>query len=229
MSRKRRQKKQGKAYKQVDTGYKPTKLQPRTPNQSTYIRAMRNNEITCCFGPAGCGKTHVAIGLAVEMIRAELLEKLVIVRPLVSMGKDMGYLPGDVDAKIGPYVEPCFDELNHYLSYSMIKQWQHEGTIKIAPLSMMRGKTFNNSFVIMDEAQNAEYDEVKTFLTRIGEPVRAVLTGDITQSDLPITDRGAFEEASKLLKGMESFKTVQLGPEDIVRNRLIGEITRRLW
>lgn len=228
MSRKR-QKRQRKAYRQVDDGYKPVKLVPRTPNQSTYIRAMRNNEITFCFGPAGCGKTHVAIGLAVEMIRAEQLEKLIIARPLVSMGRDMGYLPGDVDAKVGPYVEPCFDELNYYLSYSMISQWQHEGKIKIAPLSMMRGKTFNNAFVILDEAQNADHDEVKTFLTRIGDPVRAVLTGDITQSDLPRADQGAFRDAKDRLKGMESFSHVQLGPEDIVRNCLIGEITRRLW
>lgn len=210
-------------------GFKPVKLQPRTPNQTSYIRAMKDNDVTFCTGPPGCGKTHVAIGLAVQMIRAEMLDRLIITRPLVSVGKDMGFLPGGVGEKVGPYVQPCFDELNYYLSLSLINQWHREGKIEIVPLSMMRGRTFNNAFVLLDEAQNATHDEIKTFLTRIGQPVRAVVTGDLQQSDLQQGARGAFEEAMKRLQGMDSISCINLGPEDIVRNGLIAEITRRLW
>ena len=212
-----------------DPGYKPVRLQPRTPNQTTYIRAMKDNDITFVTGPAGTGKTHVAVGLAVQMIRAEMLDRIIITRPLVSVGKDMGYLPGDIRDKVGPYIQPCFDELNYYLSLALIGQWMHERRIEIVPLSMMRGRTFNSAFVILDEAQNATRTELKTFLTRIGEPSKFVLAGDLLQSDLPRGEHGAFREAAHKLADLQGIAHVELGPEDIVRHRLIGEIARRLW
>ena len=220
--------KEKRQVKDNDSGYKPIELKARTPGQSTYIRAMRNSDITFVHGPPGTGKTHVAIGLAVQMIRAEHLNKLIIARPLVSLGKDMGFLPGGIDSKVGPYVIPCFDELNYYLSLSMIKQWQNQGIIEIAPLSTMRGRTLKNAFIIVDEAQNAEHVEVKTLLTRIGDPVRMVMAGDIYQSDLPLRKQGAFEEAMDRLSNLEGISEVSLGPEDIVRHRLISEIDKRL-
>lgn len=210
-----------------ESGYKPVRLNPRTPNQTSYIRAMKESDVTICLGPAGCGKTHVAIGLAVQMIRAEMLDRLILARPLVSVGREMGYLPGDIQDKLGPYIQPCFDELNYYLSFSMISQWMHEGKIEILPLSMMRGRTFNNAFVILDEAQNATRPEIKTFLTRMGDPVCMVLAGDPEQSDLPLVEQGALEDAADKLEDIVA--VVELGAEDIVRNDLIAEISRRLW
>lgn len=212
-----------------DDSFKPVELKARTPNQSTYIRAMRSSDITFVHGPPGTGKTHVAIGLAVQMIRAEQLKKIVIARPLVSLGKDMGFLPGGIESKIGPYLIPCFDELHYYLSFAMIKQWQNGGMIEVAPLSTMRGRTLKDCFVIVDEAQNAEYVEVKTLLTRIGENSKMVMAGDIYQSDLPLRKQGAFEEAMDRLKNMQGITEVELGPEDIIRHRLIAEIDHRLF
>lgn len=190
---------------------------------------MRHNDITYVTGPAGTGKTHVAIGMAVQMIREEFLERLIVTRPLVSVGKSMGYLPGDIGDKVGPYVRPCFDELSYYLSISMIGSWTREKKVEIVPLEMMRGRTLNNAFVVLDEAQNATHDEIKTLMTRIGEPSRLVVVGDPNQSDLPKHERGAFSEALRRLQGMDSFEHVALCEEDIVRHRLIGEIIRRLW
>lgn len=215
--------------KGVDPGFKPVRLTPRSENQQYYIRSIRENDVTFCTGPAGTGKTHVAIGTAIEMIRHEFLDRIIITRPLVSVGKDMGYLPGDVMDKVGPYVTPCFDELNYYLSLSMIGSWQHEKKIEVVPLSMMRGRTFNSAFVILDEAQNATHAELKTLLTRIGEPSRLVLAGDPNQSDLPLDSRGAFKEAIDRLIDIEGISHIQLFEQDIVRHRLIGEIVRRLW
>ncbi len=212
-----------------DPGFKPVSLQARTENQKLYIKSMNLNDITFVTGPAGTGKTHVAIGKAVQMIREESLDRLIITRPLVSVGKDMGFLPGDIDSKVGPYIQPCFDELNYYLSLAMIGSWQREKKIEIVPLSMMRGRTFNNAFVLLDEAQNATKDEIKTLLTRIGDPSRLVVVGDTKQSDLHPSEEGAFSEATRLLEGMDGFKHISLGTEDIVRHRLIGNIIKRLW
>jgi phosphate starvation-inducible PhoH-like protein len=167
--------------------------------------------------------------MAVQMIRHEFLDRIIITRPLVSAGKDMGFLPGDIMDKVGPYVTPCFDELNYYLSLSMIKSWQHEERIEVVPLSMMRGRTFNNAFIILDEAQNATHSDIKLLLTRLGEPSRLVLSGDTKQSDLPKSEQGAFREALERLDGVEGINHIQLTDKDIVRHRLIGEIARRLW
>lgn len=211
-----------------DPGYKPVRLKARTQNQETYIDAIKYNDIVFCTGPAGTGKTHVAVGMAVEMLRKDYLDRIIITRPLVSVGKDMGYLPGGIMEKVGPYVTPCFDELQFYLSHSMIVQWLNEGKIEIVPLSMMRGRTFNSAFVILDEAQNATRAELKTLLTRIGEPSRMVIAGDPQQSDLPPEIRGGMNEAIDCLYDIDGIRHTPLHKEDIVRSRLIGEIIDRL-
>ncbi len=212
-----------------DPGFKPVRLTPRTENQRTYIHTVMENDITFVAGPAGTGKTHIAIGLAVQMLRGDFIERIIVTRPLVSVGKDMGFLPGDIGEKVGPYIQPCFDELNYYLSFSMMTQLVREKRIEIVPLSMMRGRTFNRSFVILDEAQNAERIEVKTLLTRIGVDSKMVIAGDLRQSDLYPDQQGAFKDAMDRLQGVEGIGISVLGPEDIVRHRLISTILDRLW
>lgn len=217
------------AQKGTDPGFKPTKLTPRSKNQYEYIRLIKENDITFCTGPAGTGKTHVAIGMAVKMVRYEILDRIIITQPLVSVGKDMGYLPGNIMDKVGPYVTPCFDELNYYLSLSMISSWLHDKKIEVVPLSMMRGRTFNNAFVILDEAQNSTHNELKMLLTRIGQPSKFVLAGDIKQSDLPDSEKGAFSQALDRLTNIQGIGHIHLTESDIVRHHLIGKIIRRLW
>lgn len=212
-----------------DPGYKPRTLQPKNESQQSIIRSVMRNPITFVKGPAGTGKTHVAAGLAVRGLQNEKFERIIVTRPLVSVGKDMGYLPGGIEDKVGPYVQPCFDELNYYLSHSMIRQLFNEGVIEIVPLSMMRGRTFNRCFIILDEAQNAVKSEIKSLLTRIGEDSRMVLTGDTEQSDLPPDARGAFDEAIDRLYDLEGIGFIHMDEQDIVRHSLIGKIIRRLW
>lgn len=212
-----------------DPGFKPVRLSARSEKQKDYIRSIHENDITFCTGPAGTGKTHVSIGMAVQMVRHEILDRIIISRPLVAVGKDMGFLPGDIMDKVGPYVTPCFDELNYYLSLSMIQTWINEKVIEIVPLSMMRGRTFNSAFVVLDEAQNATRTELKMLLTRLGEESRLVVSGDLHQSDLPFDHRGALSEAIDRLSHIEGINHIRLTERDIVRHRLIAEIERNLW
>jgi len=220
----RKQKRKGE-----DPGYKPRNLEPRNDGQADIIKSVMRNSITFVTGPAGTGKTHVAVGLAVRGMRNGIFERIIVTRPLVSVGKDMGYLPGGIEDKVGPYVQPCFDELQYYLSTAMIRQMINDGAIEIVPLSMMRGRTFRNCFIILDEAQNAVHTEIKSLLTRIGEDSRMVLAGDTDQSDLPEGQRGAFLEASERLEGMNGIASIAMTEEHIVRHSLIGGIIRRLW
>lgn len=213
----------------TDPGFKNVRLKARTIGQHGYIKSIRDNDITFCTGPAGTGKTHVAIGMAIQMIREGFMERIIITRPLVGVGKDMGFLPGDIMDKVGPYVTPCFDELSYYMSISMIRSWQKEKIIDVVPLSMMRGRTFNNAFIILDEAQNATQIELKMLLTRLGESSRLVLSGDVRQSDLPHHEQGAFGEARERLCEVSGISDIQLTEVDIVRHRLIGQIARLLW
>jgi len=185
--------------------------------------------MTFVQGPAGTGKTHVAVGMALQLMESGMIDRIILTRPMVCVGKDIGYLPGDINQKVGPYVTPCFDELRYYLSHHEIRGMLNGGVIDIVPLSMMRGRTFNRTFVLLDEAQNAIHKEVKTLLTRIGQESRFVITGDTDQSDLPHRDQGAFSEAIHLLKDTEGIGIVCMDREDIVRNALIKTILEKLW
>lgn len=220
----RKQQKKGE-----DPGFKPRSLEPRNDAQAEVIDSVRTNDITFVFGPAGTGKTHIAVGLAVRGLRFGKYDRIIVTRPLVAAGKDMGYLPGGIEEKVGPYVRPCFDELSYYLSFSMIRQLMTDLVIEIVPLSLMRGRTFANCFIILDEAQNANHVEIKNLLTRIGENSRMVLAGDPYQSDLPRDAQGAFQQAADDLTGLPGIGIVQMTADDIVRHRLIGPILGRLY
>lgn len=209
-----------------EAGFKPIKLVARSKNQIKLIREIRDNDVTLCTGPAGSGKTHVAVASAVKALRTEQVRKIILCRPVVDVGTSIGYLPGDMQAKVGPYLVPLFDELAYYINLKHINRLMEEGRIEICPLSMMRGRTFNNSFVILDEAQNAVTSELKMFLTRIGMGTKMVLVGDLCQSDLPARSRGAFRGIVEAVKFTEllGVASVELKTADIVRHPLIANI-----
>lgn len=210
------------------SGFKPRPLVARTQGQKRYIKTIRDSDITFCHGPAGTGKTHVAAGVAVKMMKAKDVERVCICRPVVGVGKDIGYLPGTMEDKIGPYLVPLFDEISYYVERKLIKTWMAEGQLEIVPLSMMRGRTFNDSFVILDEAQNAALPELRMLLTRIGTGSKMVVAGDLFQSDLPRDQQGAFSAVLDALRPVSRIGVVKLTPQDIVRHPLIAEIEERL-
>lgn len=212
----------------INSGFKPRALVARTTNQKKYIKSIHDNDICFCHGPAGTGKTHVACGMAVQMLKQNQIEKICIARPIVGVGKDMGYLPGTMQEKIGPYLVPLFDELSYYLELSKIKEFLATEVLQIVPLSMMRGRTFNDSFIILDEAQNATLEELKMLLTRIGSSSKMILSGDLFQSDLPRQQQGAFASVIQALNNINGIGESALTDEDIVRHPLIAEISKRL-
>ncbi len=229
MTTRRRRKKLEARQKYEEQKPQRRTLAARTPGQREYMRSVRQNEMTFVLGPAGTGKTHVAVGMALQLMGDGLIDRIILTRPMVCVGKDIGYLPGDINQKVGPYVTPCFDELRYYLSHHEIRGMLNGGVIDIVPLSMMRGRTFNRTFVLLDEAQNAVHAEVKTLLTRIGQESRFVITGDTDQSDLPKHQQGAFLDSVNRLKDTEGIGIVCMDREDIVRNALIKVILEKLW
>lgn len=200
----------------------------RTPNQIAFIKTILANDITLAHGPAGTGKTHIAVGMAVYALRNRQIERIVLCRPAVDSGASIGYLPGTMEEKIGPYLAPLFDELSYYVEPKMVKAWMEHKIIEIVPLPFMRGRTFNNAYVVLDEAQNATMPEIRMFLTRIGLNSRMILVGDLHQTDLPYNQRGAFKDCIDSLSDMEGVGVSELHREDIIRHHLIGEIEKRL-
>jgi phosphate starvation-inducible PhoH-like protein len=201
-------------------------VRPRTPGQATYISAIRGNDLVFCTGPAGSGKTYLAVAMALSALRAEQVRKIVLVRPAVEAGEKLGFLPGDVTAKVNPYLRPLLDALADILSYDQVRRYIEHDVIEIAPLAFMRGRTLNETFVILDEAQNATRTQMKMFLTRMGQGSKIVVAGDITQVDLPDHLAGGLSDAIKRLQAIEGVDVVRLRGRDIVRHRLVGEIVR---
>lgn len=218
----------GFANPKENSGFKPKTLTARSENQREYIKTIRANDITLCHGPAGTGKTHIAIGMAVKALKNHEIEKIVLCRPAVDSGASIGYLPGTMEEKIGPYLVPLFDELSVYVEKKLIMAWQEHNKLEIVPLSLMRGRTFANSFVILDEAQNATMPEMRMLLTRIGMNSKMVIVGDLFQTDLPDGQRGAFGACIEKLNGIEGVGVATLSSEDIIRHRLIAQIEQRL-
>ncbi len=203
-------------------------LKPKTPNQSEYIRAMAESDVTICSGPAGSGKTAVAVGLACQYLSDEKIEKIIITRPVVESGKGLGYLPGTLNEKIHPYLVPIIEEMNLYLTPTAVESLTSSNVIEVCPLEYMRGRNFHNSFMILDEAQNATLEQIKMFITRIGSKSKAVINGDTDQTDLPEYTKGALKNCMKKLHNIEGVSIIELGHEDIVRNSIISRILMSL-
>ena len=203
-------------------------LKPKTKNQSDYIRAMSECDVTFCTGPAGSGKTAVAVGLACEYILTDRIEKIIITRPVVEAGRGLGYLPGTLTEKIMPYLVPTIEEMKLYLNNDTFNMHKAQNNIELCPLEYMRGRNFHNTFMILDEAQNATYEQIKMFLTRIGIGSKAVINGDVTQTDLNEYSDGGLADCMEKLTGLEGVAICRLTSEDIVRNKIISKIISRL-
>jgi len=211
------------------TNYKKKKLKPKTKNQSEYIRSIAECDVTICTGPAGSGKTSVSVGMACEYLVGNKVEKIIITRPVVETGtRGLGFLPGTFSEKMHPYLVPILDEMKLYMNHTDISKHRNSGEIEICPLEYMRGRNFHNCFMILDESQNITHEQLKMFLTRIGQNSKAVVNGDVRQSDLPQNLRGALTDCAKKLEGLEGVGIITLDETDIVRSNIISKILDRL-
>jgi phosphate starvation-inducible protein PhoH and related proteins len=201
-------------------------FRPRTDGQGRYVQALRDNDIVLCVGPAGTGKTYLAVAYAVTELRAGNVRRLVLVRPAVEAGEKLGYLPGDLQAKINPYLRPLFDALNDMMEPEQVKRYLEGDVIEIAPLAYMRGRTLNHAVIILDEGQNTTVPQMKMFLTRLGQNSKIVVTGDVTQTDLPDKTRSGLDDAILRLKNIERIESVFLDEKDIVRHPLVARIVK---
>ena len=199
-------------------------IRPRTSGQARYVQAIREHDVVLCCGPAGTGKTYLAVALAVAALKRGAVRKIVLVRPAVEAGESLGFLPGDLQAKINPYLRPLMDALWEMMDHDLIKRYTEEDVIEVIPLAYMRGRTLNDAFIILDEAQNTTVGQMKMFLTRMGTGSRIVVSGDITQIDLPPRSRSGLVDALQRLSGIEGIGAVKLTRADIVRHALVQKI-----
>ena len=201
-------------------------VKARTPNQKKMVTTSDENDIVFAIGPAGTGKTYTAVALAVRALKNKEVKRIVLTRPAVEAGESLGFLPGDLKEKIDPYLRPLYDALDDMLPMSKLQYYMANRVIEIAPLAFMRGRTLDNAFIILDEAQNATNAQLKMFLTRIGPSAKAIITGDLTQIDLPRNQQSGLYPSVQILKGIEGIGTVLLTEEDVVRHRLVREIIK---
>jgi len=206
------------------TTFRKKNIAPRSPNQKLYVEAVRSNDIVFAIGPAGTGKTYLAMAMAVASLTRGEISRIILTRPAVEAGEALGFLPGDLSEKINPYLRPLYDALHDMLSIDRARELIEQGVIEIAPLAFMRGRTLNNAFIILDEAQNTTSEQMKMFLTRIGYSSRALITGDITQSDLPTGKISGLIEAKKVLQDIQGLKFIFFNNSDVVRHRLVSRI-----
>jgi phosphate starvation-inducible PhoH-like protein len=201
-------------------------VRPRTDGQGRYVQSLKTHDVVLCVGPAGTGKTYLAVGWAVSLLRTAQVKKIVLVRPAVEAGERLGFLPGDLVAKINPYLRPLFDALNDIMEVETVKRYLEADVIEILPLAYMRGRTLNNACIILDEGQNATVAQMKMFLTRMGHNSKIVVTGDTTQIDLPKTTRSGLVDAVHRLREVEGIGVVHLDNADIVRNPIVTRIVK---
>lgn len=201
-------------------------IKPRSKNQEILLQALGEKDIVFAVGPAGTGKTYLAIAYAVSLLQAHVIKKIIITRPVVEAGEHLGFLPGDMQEKIDPYLRPVYDAFYELMTKDVTQKRISSGEIEIAPLAFMRGRTLSDACVILDEAQNTTSTQMKMFLTRIGENAKMIITGDITQTDLPEGIISGLEEAVKQLKGIDEIAIITFDENDIVRHPLIGKILK---
>jgi len=201
-------------------------IKAKTLGQKKYIEAIRNNTIVFGIGPAGTGKTYLAVALAVNAFRSKQVNRIILTRPAVEAGEKLGFLPGDLQQKVDPYLRPLYDALFDMLGAENFQKYQERGNIEVAPLAYMRGRTLDDSFIILDEAQNTTPEQMKMFLTRLGFGSKIVVTGDITQIDLPDGKKSGLVEVIKILKSVEDIETVKFTQKDVVRHRLVQDIIK---
>ena len=203
---------------------KKTTISPKSPAQKEYIDAMRNYDIVFGIGPAGTGKTYLAMAMAVSALTKGVVDRIILTRPAVEAGEELGFLPGDLAEKVDPYLRPLYDALHDMIQFEKVANLMQKGAIEVAPIAFMRGRTLNDSFIILDEAQNTTPEQMKMFLTRIGFNSKAVITGDITQIDLPVEKTSGLIQAKNILQGIEALKFVFFSKLDVVRHRLVQDI-----
>jgi len=203
-----------------------TPIKPKTIGQKNYVDAIRDNIITVGVGPAGTGKTYLAVAMAVVAFKKKEINRIILTRPAVEAGESLGFLPGDLQEKVDPYLRPLYDALFEMLGGENFAAYQEKGMIEVAPLAYMRGRTLDNSFIILDEAQNTTKEQMKMFLTRIGFNSKAVITGDITQIDLPHGKVSGLKDAIRVIKNIEDIKIFNLSERDVVRHPLIQKIIK---
>ncbi len=202
------------------------RVEPRTAGQAKYVEAIRKHDLIFSVGPAGTGKTYLAVAMAVESLKHEELRKIVLVRPAVEAGERLGYLPGDLQAKINPYLRPLLDALNEMVDHDQISRLMNNDIIEVIPLAYMRGRTLNDAFIILDEAQNTSVSQMKMFLTRMGAGSKIVVSGDDTQVDLPHHAKSGLRDAVSRLRGIKGVSIVNMTKADIVRHRLVRDIVQ---
>jgi phosphate starvation-inducible PhoH-like protein len=205
-------------------GTKRRTIVPKTPAQRAYIEAIQSHDLTFGIGPAGTGKTYLAMAVAAHLLLGKHVKRIILTRPAVEAGEKLGFLPGDLADKVNPYLTPLYDALHDMLDFDRVQQMRERGQIEVAPLAFMRGRTLNDSFVILDEAQNATSEQMRMFLTRLGYGSKAVVTGDITQTDLPRGSRSGLREAKSLLADIEGIRFCFFSDADVVRHVLVQKI-----
>ena len=201
-------------------------IKPKTIGQKHYCNAIKDNTITIGVGPAGTGKTYLAVAMAVTAFRAKEINRIILTRPAVEAGEKLGFLPGDLQSKVDPYLRPLYDALFDMLGAETYQKYLERGNIEVAPLAYMRGRTLDDSFIILDEAQNTTSEQMKMFLTRLGNGSKMVITGDITQIDLPNGAKSGLKEAVRILKNIKDIKHVTFSEKDVVRHKLVQDIIK---
>jgi phosphate starvation-inducible PhoH-like protein len=212
------------AKERIELPVKGGLVTPKTKGQIEYVEAIKMHDMVFCIGPAGTGKTYLAMAMAVNALKKGLVRRIILTRPAVEAGESLGFLPGELEQKVMPYLRPLYDALYEMIEPDKVEKYSEQGIIEVAPLAFMRGRTFNESFVILDEAQNSTPEQMKMFLTRLGFDSKTIITGDVTQSDLPEGQINGLKQAQNILKDVEEIKFVLMTKEDTVRHELVQKI-----